>query len=286
MKVISWFDLENKNFSLENLFCHDENALKRLKNGVSITVGGFDGPHLGHKVIFDTVFSNKDALFGLVTFIMPPRFAKEKEKFLGTLSTLNLRLSSFCDFGFDFVVLIDFSADFSRIKGRDFLDILCSSCFVRYFVVGEDFRCGYKQDTGLKELESYMQNKNILLQLVKSSFLGEKKISSSAIRRMILSKDFANAKKMLGFDYEIDCEDFEQIKESSNQVKLHFNDGFSQVLPPVGRYPVFIKTVFNDSCQEQKNSLCQAELNVESEFLRCRFHFDSDFGLIQAILFR
>ena len=123
--------------------------------GSAISIGGFDGPHRGHERILSAVLEASERYgipAGLITFFRSPRSVKAGATYSGDVSTLDMRLQKFTEQGFTFTVLIDFSADFAKMKGAVFFDTLMKTIRIKYLAVGSDFTCGYRHDTGGEEL--------------------------------------------------------------------------------------------------------------------------------------
>ena len=98
-----------------------------FENGCALTVGSFDGPHNGHKILFSDVISfakSHNILKGIITFSQSISKIKHRDEFPGNITTLHQRLSFFEKKSFDFVVIIDFTENFSKISGADFFTIL------------------------------------------------------------------------------------------------------------------------------------------------------------------
>ena len=170
IKLFSWNDVlgasKDKNHLLSQF----------TKKGSALSIGGFDGPHLGHRELFQQVIDYKtknNVVSGIVTFKFPPKAAKNPTDFTGELSTIKLKLEYFEDLGFDFVIVIDFSCDFSKMKGRDFLTFLKNSCSMQFLVAGSDFRCGYKLDTGILQISEFAAQTAFPLMLWKIIFFKE-----------------------------------------------------------------------------------------------------------------
>ena len=265
----------------------------------AITIGGFDGMHLGHQALFDAVFdwkkraaasfglandSGSAANFGLanlltgaVTFKRPAG-ALMNPRYPGDLFTEKMKLEYFEKRGFDFCIMIDFSQDFSKIEGRNFLDQLRKFCPAQFLAAGSDFRCGHNLDTGVAELSDYATQNGLELKVLDDVKLFGKRVSSSLIRGAVLDGDFALAKSLLGCPYRLDCSPFEWSASSSDSsLSLIANGRTTQVLPKAGRHPV--RVVFAD--KESSAFLC-----AEGQFLRLEFPLgQKDFSTIQEIEF-
>lgn len=265
MKVFSWDDVLNK---------------EPLKPS-ALTIGGFDGMHLGHQALFDSVFEWKEKrpelLTGAVTFTRSPGAFKSKN-YPGDISTENFKLKYFEKRGFDFCIMIDFSEDFSKIEGRNFLDKLRKFCSVQFLAAGSDFRCGHNLDTGVAELSDYMTSRGLELKVLDDVMLDGKRVSSSLIRGAVQDGDFAFAKKLLGSPYRLDCSHLEwRASSSDSSLSLIANGRTTQVLPKAGRHPVSV--VFAD----KKSS---AFFYAEDQFLRLEFPLEQKDFSIQEIEFQ
>lgn len=281
MKVYSWEDVQagaaaGGIFGLES-------------TGVSaVTVGGFDGMHLGHQALFDAVFEWKEGraaslacdgvLTGAVTFTRSPGAFKSKD-YPGDLMTEKMKLEFLEKRGFDFCVMIDFSQDFSKIEGRNFLDQLRKFCSAQFLAAGSDFRCGHNLDTGVAELSDYSTRNGLELKVLDDVTLDGKRVSSSLIRGAVQDGDFAFARRLLGCPYRLDCSSLEwRTSSSDSSLSLIANGNTTQVLPKAGRHPVSV--VFAG----KKSS---AFFYAEGQFLRLEFPLEQkDFSTIQEIEFQ
>ncbi len=229
--------------------------ITRRKRGTALTIGGFDGPHRGHQALFDAVLDHAASHTlspGLVTFARSPGALKNADYYPGDVSTLNLRLKAFDRAGFDFVVLIDFSDDFGRMSGGVFFDILVKTVRMRYVAVGPDFRCGYRLDTGTAEIAARSRRDGFRFDSIRQVEQDGIRISSSAVRKAILSADFALADRLLGHPFLLD---FNTPDWSSSGSCLEADRAlFTQILPPPGMYTVVLRLQGNSELNARLNS--------------------------------
>lgn len=199
MKVFSWDDLGSVKSYLS------QNSIQ----STCLTIGGFDGNHLGHQVLFEKVLSKKNEeksfCAGVVTFARSPRGSKSENFYKGDLSTLSQKIQYFEKQGFDFCLIINFDSEFKKTLGIDFFDRLLGYCNMKFLSVGQDFRCGYKGSMGITEISEYFEKNNLELSICKDVILDNQRISSTLIRDFIFEGDIANAKKYLGRNYVLDC---------------------------------------------------------------------------------
>lgn len=273
IRVYSWEQISSGKFS---------DDFKR--SGTAITIGSFDGTHIGHDSIFDSILARKDLASGIVTFRHSTRAAKAGSSFTGEVSTLSQRMEFFIHKGFRFVVVIDFSDDFTRINGYDFLSVLKDTCNVKYIAEGEDFRCGYKGSTDIPALREFCAENGIELNVLSFvDYLG-KKVSSSRIRQDVLDKEFEAIRIMLRKPYAIDCAGFEwERKKEDGMLWLSASQKGTQVFPPDGEYPVRVEMAISGSeeISVTKTTACK----LDSGLLRVLDSDGSLSGFVRSIQF-
>lgn len=227
MKIIYWDDLIEE----ENIY----------PQGSAISIGGFDGPHRGHECILSAVLkaARKDGIpAGIITFFRSPRSVKAGNAYAGDVSTLEMRLQKFAEQGFSFTVLIDFSADFAKIKGAVFFDILIKTICIKYLAVGSDFTCGYRHDTGVGDLQRLARERGFCFDSIEQLYSARhERISSSAIRQAVEQADFTLAKDLLGYPFFLDVSKIVQRREDS--VWSIEKSAITQILPQSGQYSAY-----------------------------------------------
>lgn len=237
MHVIRWDLLESAE---SREFFH---SLLRKKSGTALTIGGFDGPHIGHQGLFDSVLSDAhvhNLAPGIVTFSRSPGVVKNPEHYTGDVSTLQLRLKKFEESGFHFVILIDFSSDFGRMSGGVFFEILVKTVHMRYLAVGHDFRCGHRLDTGIAEIAMLSRQEGFRFDSISQIDIDGIRVSSSAVRKAVHSADFSRAEKLLGYPFLLDFSDIPW-----KAFKGYFEaprSSITQILPRCGMYMVVLQT--------------------------------------------
>lgn len=280
IKSLNTVQTEDKKNSSMRIFTWDEilAAYKGLnteinayfKDGCALTVGGFDGPHAGHMKLFDAVRDYTEKSYagngirvkkGIVTFSRPPHSICSPNLFSGDISTLSLKLDLFALKGFDFVIVIDFSSDFSRMKGNDFLSILKDCCSMQFAAAGVDFRCGHKLDTGVAELSAFARQNGFQFQVIDDVTYKGTRISSSLIRTCIQAGRLNEAEMLLGRPYTVDLRNVHGIIRNELHCLLQIANGdVLQMLPPDGTYKV--------KATSAGARTCDTVLHVDSSLLR------------------
>ncbi len=257
MKVFFWDDILNSHI--------DGSPCKDFFTSSALTIGGFDGPHVGHKALCERVLEyskNYKKQAGVITFAHSPRMLKERGSYIGDISTLRLRLKTFEKWGFDFAVVIDFSKNFSKIEGATFLSILADRCAMQFLTVGEGFRCGYKGETDTAHIETFAKNNDITFVLAPLIHVSQHTISSSLVRQYIFSGKLEKCKGFLVGPFLLDVQSnlYEIEKSQEGLLLIMAKDVFTQVLPPNGEYNVSV--LVKDSRKQFSSILYLDNINL------------------------
>lgn len=161
------------------------------------TVGVFDGVHLGHQALIKKVIS-AGYLPMVITFRKNPKQILFSHFQFKEIITLEEKLSIFEKMGVQKTVLIDFSENFRRLKGRDFIKTLIGKGNMRFLAVGGNFRCGYKLDADAEAIKKTAQERRIKAEIIPPVTINGERVSSSAIRDAINAGDFAKVSAFLG----------------------------------------------------------------------------------------
>ena len=244
--------------------------------GTALTVGNFDGPHIGHDSLFALVRAEaeKDGLTpGVVAFKQSLGAFKSEGFYEGDLSTLAQRLSVIEARGMAFAILIDFSDKFGKIEGRSFLSMLVHGCGMKFIAEGWDFRCGYRGAYGMKEIRAFSLESGIVSEFPEPTLYEGERVSSSLIRLRIFEGDIRSAEAMLGRKYVLDCS--ASVWKKDGCALTAERSAFVQVLPERGTYGV---RVIADGYT------AEARFTAESHILRLE-NLQKDVRHIKAVEF-
>jgi len=191
MQVIEWLKFLDTGLPLEGKFS-------------SMTVGIFDGVHLGHQALLEKIVShNANFVPVVVTFRQTHKTGNENTE-QNNIQTFQQRLTIFENAGIQITIVIDFTETFMKMPGLEFLEILLKHGKVGFFAVGNNFRCGYRLDTDAAAVKNYFASRDIPVEIVPEvcypadGIEDSVPISSSRIRAAISAGDFALAQVMLG----------------------------------------------------------------------------------------
>ncbi len=228
----------------------------------ALTVGDFDGCHLGHAALFTKVANaSKNSLIeagkapgassvlvpGAVTFQRRAHSPEKNGKPAGCISTLRQRLEAMAQCGLAFALVIDFSYNFSKMNGSDFLKMLAENALMRYLSVGEDFRCGYQLCTGQREIAQDAGRFGFAFEPLAQVVLDGRRVSSTEIREAVLCADFPAAERLMGRAFVLDISEVSwqlSAEKRGEQDLCAFcakASAFSQILPPAGRYSAVLR---------------------------------------------
>lgn len=177
-----------------------------------ITVGTFDGVHLGHQKILKDLVSigrSKNLRSVLVTLHPHPKLvlSKEENPKVEIITTLEERFEILEQIGIDAVWVIDFTKEFSQNSGEDFIrNYLIEMCGFEHILIGYDHMFG-KDRSGSIELLKNLQNEfDYKLEQIEALQDEDVVISSTKIRNAILSGKIALANSMLGRNFSVEGE--------------------------------------------------------------------------------
>jgi riboflavin kinase/FMN adenylyltransferase len=209
----------------------------RLKNQpVRLTMGVFDGLHIGHRELMKCVVEGSpDVLPLVVTFRESPASLLAPESFPGLILTLRQKLSRLESLGIGGVVLIDFSSEMSNLSGEAFIALLKENLSIEKFVVGSNFRFGRGREAGPDNLKEMLFGTEV--RVTKPVLWGDRVVSSSRIRKTIQEALFSEAGAMLAAAFCIDLRGLRADRIGTRAVRVARSD-VKQVLPKAGKYPV------------------------------------------------
>jgi len=186
-----------------------ENGLPLGDKLASMTIGIFDGVHRGHQALIKRIVSHNapplnapSAGYVPVVFTFRQNHKTENSNLRfgeqGDIQSFEERLAMLERLGVQITVVIDFSEEFRRMRGVEFLKILLEHGNAGFFAVGSDFRCGYQLDTNAAAIKKFFLSHNIPVEIVPQVMQGTLPVSSSRIRAAIAAGDHALAQAMLG----------------------------------------------------------------------------------------
>lgn len=174
----------------------------------AVTIGNFDGVHLGHQAIVHELLREGRARgisSLLVTFDPHPIQVLFPERHLQRLFPISDMESRLAELGLDYLAIETFSADLGGMTAERFLtERVLPAARPRIFVVGHDFAFGAGRGGTIQFLESWCQGRGIELRIQPPVEMDGQRISSRLIRTLLAKGDVAQARRFLGRAFYLD----------------------------------------------------------------------------------
>ncbi|MGB9696026.1 MAG: bifunctional riboflavin kinase/FAD synthetase [Ignavibacteria bacterium] len=173
-----------------------------------ISVGTFDGVHLGHRKILDEVLKikSKEPLRAvIITFDPHPQTVlKSKGSDLKILTTTEEKLSILERLGIDVVYVVEFNNQLAQTSAEDFLgEYLFKIIGVEHLVIGYDHTFGKNREGNYETLKKISNRYGFQTTKVDEFRLDGERVSSSVIRKLLQTNNITKANRMLGYLYSL-----------------------------------------------------------------------------------
>jgi riboflavin kinase/FMN adenylyltransferase len=191
------------------LINHFDKIEKPFKNAV-ITIGNFDGVHLGHQALFHEVIEKADAINGtsiVMTFEPHPVRVLKQNGHLSLITVYEQKIELIENAGVDVLICVPFTKEFATISAKDFIqDVLLKSIGMKAIVVGKDYTFGKNREGDIDLLKTYANN--LGFEVVVADWIQTLKnwpgrISSTRTRELVMAGKVDEAQKLLGRYYQI-----------------------------------------------------------------------------------
>jgi len=167
-----------------------------------VTIGNFDGVHLGHQALLTEVKKRAHDLkleSAVITFEPNPKDYFSQNKPQTRISSLREKIELFNEIKIDRVHIIKFNQEFSKVTANEFISVLIKQLKVKEIVVGEDFCFGRGREGSIKQLSASSMKLNIKNKIL----MDGKRISSTLIRNLLANDKLDQANKYIGRPYSI-----------------------------------------------------------------------------------
>ena len=173
-----------------------------------ITIGNFDGVHLGHRSIFQKLImearkENRRAL--LVTFVPHPKMLLHPERRpFYLLTTIEEKIKLLEALGLDGLIIIPFTLEYAQTTAESFIfDVLWKNLQVRKIFIGHDYSFGKDKRGNEDMLKAFGKKLGFDLAVINALAVGDTVVSSTRIRAAILEGDVKTAAMLLGRPYNV-----------------------------------------------------------------------------------
>lgn len=173
---------------------------------VVLTIGNFDGVHLGHQALLDELRAEarqRDLKTAVVIFEPHPREFFTPQQAPARLTSLREKLELFREMGVDRVHVCRFDAQLAQMSAADFIHALYERLNARFVLIGDDFRFGSERAGDFTLMEKVAAQQGFDVRAVHSVLHDGVRISSTAIRAALAAGQMRRAHDYLGRPYSI-----------------------------------------------------------------------------------
>lgn len=181
-----------------------------FKNAV-ITIGNFDGVHIGHQSLFHAVIEKADAIGGqsvAITFEPHPARVLKQNGHPPLITLYEQKVELIESSGIDVLICIPFTKKIANLKATAFIeDLLIKKIGMKAIIIGKDYTFGKDREGNLELLKKY--SARLGFELITANWIEAAdnaipgRISSTRIRELVMDGNVTDAQKLLGRSYQI-----------------------------------------------------------------------------------
>ena len=172
---------------------------------IAITIGTFDGVHIGHRKILEKVINhakNSDLRSAVLTFFPHPRMVLQKDADIKLLNTVDEKAAILEQMGLDILLIHPFTKEFSRLSATEFVrDLLVNKLKSKKIIIGYDHRFGRNRNANITDLIAFGNTLDFAVEEIPAQEIDDVSISSTKIRKALEEGDVETANVYLGYDY-------------------------------------------------------------------------------------
>ena len=171
-----------------------------------LTIGTFDGVHLGHKKIIKKLVESakkRKLRACILTFFPHPRNFLSKSNELKMINTINEKKEILSELGVDELIIQEFNNEFSNLSANEFIKHLLKFCEIKEIIVGFNHKFGKDREAGIDELKIYGKRYGFDVCEIDAFDINQIKVSSTKIRNAIGEGQLDLCKQYLGYNFSI-----------------------------------------------------------------------------------
>lgn len=185
-----------------------EEELARLspEKDTLLTIGVFDGVHLGHKYLISQLKEHarqQNLLAVVVTFRRHPQEVLSPQTKLPFLTDLDERTNLLKNEGVDTIITLPFTREFAQLSAREFVSLLKKYLRMRGIVIGPDFALGRNREGNANTLRTLGQDMNFSVTVVPPVVINDEVASSTAIRKALADGDMKKVHQLIGRSFSL-----------------------------------------------------------------------------------
>jgi len=176
-----------------------------ISNQSVVTIGTFDGVHIGHKAILNRLINTakEENLESVVlTFFPHPRMVLQKDAEIKLINTIRERKILLEKTGLNQLIINPFTKEFSRLTALEFVrDILVNQLHLKKIIIGYDHRFGRNRNATIEDLKEFGKTYDFEVIEISAQQLEEVSVSSTKIRKAIEEGNIEITNKYLGYPF-------------------------------------------------------------------------------------
>jgi len=206
-----------------------------------LTIGVFDGVHLGHRYLISQLkeLARQQGLHsGVITFRQHPQKILSSQTKLPFLTNLTQRINLLKNEGIEVIITLSFTPELAKLSARQFLGLLKKHLRMRGIVIGPDFALGQNREGNTETLRRLGQEMGFSVTVVPPIIIDGEVVSSTAIREALAKGDMKRVQSFIGRPFSLHGR---VIPGARRGIKLGFptanlDIAREQALPPDGVY--------------------------------------------------
>ena len=185
-----------------------EKELAKLKpeKDTLLTIGVFDGVHLGHKYLLSQLTKQargQNLLSGMVTFDQHPHQVLSPQSKLPFLTDLTQRINLLKNEGVEAIFTLSFTGELAQLSARQFVSLLKKYLRMRGMVIGPDFALGQNREGNADVLRTLGQDMGFSITVISPIMINGEVVSSTAIRNALADGDMKRVLNLVGRPFSL-----------------------------------------------------------------------------------
>jgi len=183
------------------MLVEEELARLSVKKDTLLTIGFFDGVHLGHKYLISQLKEHarqQNLLIGVITFRQHPQEVLSPQSKLPFLTDLSQRADLLKNEGIEAIITLSFTHELAQLSARQFLSLLMKYIRMRGLVIGYDFALGRNKEGNTDALRALGQEMGFSVTVVPPVVIDGEVVSSTAIRKALADGDMRKVQDLIG----------------------------------------------------------------------------------------
>lgn len=181
-----------------------------MKSKKILTIGTFDGVHIGHQKILKHIvaLAQKEGLVPTVLTLFPhPRMVLQKDDNIKLLNTIDERIQLLKNIGIERVIVKEFTKEFANLSAKDYVEqILVKELNTKQIVIGYDHHFGKNRSANIDDLKIFAKKFNFKVEEISAQEIEDVTVSSTKIRKALDNGNIEVANAYLDYNYFISGE--------------------------------------------------------------------------------